>query len=187
MKNVKTLKPWKKFSPSAHGKSCAKAIIQSEAPGQKSISRSRKKMWTGSGGNKLRKTLKIFDHQLEDIFYITDVVKCQPPNDRDPTPTEIDNCSSFIRREIEIKTPEIILSFGRYALDFLSKNYKSIDQIPSGGITNLHNDDAYLKIKFEKFIVIPLIHPSSANLHIEYAIYRTHLSKIFEKIINVSN
>ncbi len=143
-------------------------------------------MWTGSSGSRLRNILRKLGYNLEDIFFITDVVKCLPPNNRDPFTNEIANCTHFLEKEITLIKPKYILSFGRYALDFLSKRFKAIQPIPYGKITTLHTNKGYPKVMFDEFSVFVLVHPSAAGRKpniLSYDNYRKHLLEIFELII----
>jgi len=65
---------------------------------------------------------KILDQLLADIkltrddVYITNVVKCRPPENRDPTPTEVATCSDFLLRQIELVNPRVIVTLGKFAM-----------------------------------------------------------------------
>jgi DNA polymerase len=48
--------------------------------------------------------------------YITNVVKCRPPNNRDPLPAEIEACRTYLQRQIELIKPRLIVTLGRYSL-----------------------------------------------------------------------
>ncbi len=48
--------------------------------------------------------------------YIANVIKCRPPGNRDPLPTEINNCSQWLDRQIELIHPKIIVTLGRYSM-----------------------------------------------------------------------
>lgn len=185
-----SLRPWEKFSSNSHGNFNSKAMIISEAPG--GVSFKNGKMWLGNGGIRLRNILRKLDSNLhlEDLFYMTDVVKCHPPNNRDPNQKEIQKCADFLSKEIEIIKPSIIISFGRFALDYLAVHFKSIDKIPSGKITALHSNKGFISIKFRDFEVIPLVHPVAANRFsekLDYDVYKSHISSIFKKITEINS
>ena len=101
----------KKFPTSSHGKLNAKYLLVSEAPGKESLF--RKQYWTGVGAQILRSCTTALNTTLEDIFYLTDIVKCWPSdnnNNRTPLESEIQNCSHFLTKEIEeLKTQVEIL------------------------------------------------------------------------------
>lgn len=105
------LVPWGKFPSDTHGRLNASAMIVSEAPGTRSLRRG--KFWRGQAGQRIRKVLSEFNVTIEDVFYLTDIVKCGPPNDRTPTREEINNCKDYFTREIAILNPKYILVFGR--------------------------------------------------------------------------
>ena len=52
--------------------------------------------------------------------YICNVLKCRPPENRDPTPEEVAKCSPHLRRQIDIVRPRVILAVGRFSAQFLS-------------------------------------------------------------------
>ncbi|HIE84487.1 MAG TPA: uracil-DNA glycosylase, partial [Dehalococcoidia bacterium] len=65
---------------------------------------------------------KLLDQLLADIkltrrdVYITNVVKCRPPENRDPTPTEVATCGDFLLRQIELVNPRVIVTLGKFAM-----------------------------------------------------------------------
>ena len=48
--------------------------------------------------------------------YIANVIKCRAPGNRDPLPTEINNCNQWLDRQIELISPKIIVTLGRYSM-----------------------------------------------------------------------
>jgi DNA polymerase len=59
-----------------------------------------------------------------DQVYIANVVKCRPPENRNPEPDELDACRPFIRRQVELIQPKVIVTLGRFALQsLLEKSY----------------------------------------------------------------
>ena len=92
----------KKFSPTSHGQLAGKYLLVSEAPGKESLL--RQQYWTGVGGQILRSCTKIAGTTLENLFYLTDIVKCWPNengSNRTALDSEIQNCSHFLIKEIE--------------------------------------------------------------------------------------
>ena len=53
--------------------------------------------------------------EREDVF-ITNVVKCRPPNNRDPEPDEIAACQPYLRRQLEVLDPALLVTLGRFSL-----------------------------------------------------------------------
>src|ERR1051325_1673533 len=59
-----------------------------------------------------------------DQVYIANVIKCRPPENRNPEPDELDACRPFIRRQVELIQPKVIVTLGRFALQsLLEKSY----------------------------------------------------------------
>ena len=71
---------------------------------------------------------KILDELLESIgidrskVYIANILKCRPPNNRDPDIDEINSCIEYLDRQIEIIQPSIISPLGRFACEYIFKN-----------------------------------------------------------------
>ncbi|SHJ98711.1 uracil-DNA glycosylase family protein [Pseudozobellia thermophila] len=162
-----------KFPSKSHGNQKPLAFIVSEAPGKDSLG--KKKYWVGTGGKILRECLP-YKTTLEDIFYLTDIVKCWPNDysgkNRKPKENEIENCSFFLTKEIHNLQPKIILSFGKTSSSFLLKREVEITR-EHGKITT-YNDKTKL---------ITLLHPSRIDRFMDRNLYKRQLSQLFEKII----
>jgi uracil-DNA glycosylase family 4 len=94
----------------------AKLMIIGEAPGfyedQQGLP------FVGKAGNLLNQMMHSVE-LFEQDFYIANVLKCRPPNNRDPKAEEIGECSSYLTRQIELLKPNLILALGRFAAQFL--------------------------------------------------------------------
>jgi DNA polymerase len=181
-KKCPKLEPWSKFPSNVHGNRNSSAMIVSEAPGTKSIRRG--KFWRGQAGQRIRKILTGFSFELEDIFYLTDTIKCCPPNDRTPFPDELENCRDFLNREIQILKPKYIVVFGKVALLYFLSNFVPKTPFIFKSMDDVQNDNGYKIIEFGTFTLIPLLHPSRANQFMTYDIYKRHLSEVFAFIVN---
>ena len=84
-----------------------------------------------------------------DQGFITNVVKCRPPNNRDPLPGEIDACRKHLQRQIELIGPRIIVSLGRYSLAWF---------FPREAISKVHGQ---AKVR-DGIYFIPMYHPAAA-------------------------
>ena len=71
--------------------------------------------FVGRAGDLLVKLLASIGWRREDVF-ITNVVKCRPPNNRDPQPDEIAACAPYLRRQLEVLDPAVIVTLGRYSM-----------------------------------------------------------------------
>lgn len=98
---------------------------------------------------------KFLDEMLESIgmdrstVYITNVVKCRPPGNRDPLPDEIAACSTYIDRQIELIDPKVIVTLGRFSMS---------RWFPTERISRIHGRPK----RFGKLMVVPMYHPAAA-------------------------
>lgn len=74
--------------------------------------------FVGNAGNKLNEIITAMGLQREDV-YITNVLKSKPPNERTPSPKEIEQCAIFLAKQVAIIKPEIIVALGAPAAKFL--------------------------------------------------------------------
>jgi DNA polymerase len=71
--------------------------------------------FVGRAGDLLVKFLRSIEWRREDVF-ITNVVKCRPPDNRDPEPDEIAACAPYLQRQLEILDPAVIVTLGRHSM-----------------------------------------------------------------------
>jgi uracil-DNA glycosylase family 4 len=71
--------------------------------------------FVGRAGGLLVRLLASIGWRREDVF-ITNVVKCRPPGNRDPEPDEIAACAPFLRRQLEVLDPAVVVTLGRYSM-----------------------------------------------------------------------
>ena len=71
--------------------------------------------FVGRAGDLLVKLLATIGWRREDVF-ITNVVKCRPPDNRDPQPDEIAACAPFLRRQLEVLDPAVVVTLGRFSM-----------------------------------------------------------------------
>jgi uracil-DNA glycosylase family 4 len=91
----------------------------------------------------------------EDV-YIGNVIKCRPPNNRNPKPEEIAVCAPFLREQIRSIWPDVIVCLGNFAAHFVLRTEM--------GITSLRG-------RFHQtghFVVMPTFHPAAALYHREW-------------------
>jgi DNA polymerase len=72
--------------------------------------------FVGRSGDLLEKFLAMIG-LTRDQVYIANVVKCRPPNNRDPLPSEIETCRPYLDRQIELIDPRVIVTLGRYSME----------------------------------------------------------------------
>ena len=71
--------------------------------------------FVGRAGGLLVQLLGSIGWQRDDVF-ITNVVKCRPPDNRDPQPDEIAACAPYLRRQLEALDPAVVVTLGRYSM-----------------------------------------------------------------------
>src|SRR5437660_12362484 len=71
--------------------------------------------FVGAAGQLLTEMLRGIDMRREDVF-ITNVVRCRPPGNRDPLPDELAACNAYTQRQIAVLDPKLIVTLGRYSM-----------------------------------------------------------------------
>jgi DNA polymerase len=107
------------------------------------------KPFVGRAGKLLTRILESVNLQREDV-YITNVVKCRPPNNRTPTQEEMGTCSSYLLAQLSVIKPKIIIPLGSTALTFFSDKKKVTITKERGKLSNWVDD-----VK-----LFPMFHPS---------------------------
>ena len=122
--------------------------------------------FVGAAGKLLTELLQSIGLERADI-YIANVIKCRPPNNRDPLPDEIDTCKPFLLQQIELIQPKLVCTLGNFATQTLLER--------KVGITKVRGQ----VIRLEHFVVFPLFHPAAA-LH--QGNLRVPLKEDFQKL-----
>jgi uracil-DNA glycosylase family 4 len=102
--------------------------------------------------------------------YITNVVKCRPPNNRDPRPEEISACLPFLRRQIAVISPKLIVCLGRIAASTVFK----LAHLKWSGMYRLHGRVFESTVEGVVVKIIATFHPASA-------FYRKEVRELLEK------
>ena len=127
--------------------------------------------FVGAAGKYLEELLTKIHLKREDVF-IGNVVKCRPPNNRDPLPDELAACSDYLERQIQVINPKVIVTLGRYSMARF---------LPNAKISDVHGQSFHIKGR----LVVPMFHPAAA-LHqpsLKVSIERdfTHLPELIAK------
>jgi uracil-DNA glycosylase len=85
-----------------------------------------------------------------DHIYIANVIKCRPPNNRDPEQDEVETCKPFLLQQIQLIRPKLVCTLGNWATQTLLER--------KVGITKVKAQAFYLK----DFVLFPLLHPAAA-------------------------
>ena len=124
----------------------ADIVIVGEAPGKNEDLEGEP--FVGRGGKLLDKILSAINLNRKEVF-ILNVLKCRPPENRDPKPQEISECEPYLKKQLQIINPKLIVTLGRVAAMTLLKTKDSL--------TSMRN-----KIhKYENIDVIVTYHPAA--------------------------
>lgn len=85
--------------------------------------------FVGRAGKLLDAMLKAIDLDRASTVYISNILKCRPPNNRDPLPDEVASCSDYLRRQISHIRPKIILAVGRIAAQNLLQSSMALSKM----------------------------------------------------------
>ncbi len=88
-------------------------VFVGEGPGQNEDQQGRP--FVGAAGGLLTELIGSIGWQRDQVF-ITNVVKCRPPGNRDPEPDEMAACAPYLRRQLEVLDPALVVTLGRYSL-----------------------------------------------------------------------
>ncbi len=105
--------------------------------------------FVGAAGKLLNELLESAGLSREEI-YIANVIKCRPPNNRDPEPDEVETCKPFLLQQIQLIQPKLVCSLGNWATQTLLE--KKV------GITKVRGQ----AIPLTDFVLFPLFHPAAA-------------------------
>src|SRR5215831_2061528 len=129
----------------------ADIIFVGEAPGYYEDKEGRP--FVGAAGKLLDQLLQEIGLQRSEIF-IANVLKCRPPQNRDPLPEEVEACKPYLWRQIELIKPRVICTLGNFATQLLLDKKVGITKV-RGQAFQRHN-----------YFVFPMLHPAAA-LHRE--------------------
>jgi uracil-DNA glycosylase family 4 len=108
------------------GNPSADLLIVGEAPGADEDRQG--KPFVGRAGQLLNRMLAAIQLSREQV-YIANVLKCRPPNNRDPKPEEATACNAFLERQIELIEPRVILAVGRISAQWLLQSDRPIGSL----------------------------------------------------------
>jgi uracil-DNA glycosylase len=146
----------------------AKILFIGEAPGRKEAETGRP--FTGAAGKFLDTLLNSINLDRQAV-YITNIVNDRPPDNRDPKPAEIKLYSPFLDRLIDIIRPEVIVTLGRFSMQYILEKYHS--EASGQPIGDLHGKHVPVQTPSGKIDVLPLYHPAAA-------LYNGSLRKVLE-------
>jgi mutator protein MutT/uracil-DNA glycosylase family 4 len=172
------MRDWRKFPGSAVGRRDARFVLVGEAPGIASIEQERQ--WTGAGGMIMRREIRRLGLDLEDLFYLTNAVKCWPaarahprrrPSNRSPLAREASRCHPFLAAELAALRPDVVVAVGAVAARAV------LDQ-------QIRLPDAHgRRFWTGEREVFVLLHPANASRHsLVWPDYRASLLALFGEL-----
>jgi len=103
--------------------------------------------FVGRAGQLLTKIIEAIGMTRQDV-YIANVIKCRPPQNRNPEPDEVEKCEPFLFRQIETIKPKVIVALGKFAAQSLLKTSEPITRIRGR------------EYKYRDAILMPTYHPA---------------------------
>ena len=104
--------------------------------------------FVGAAGKYLEELLEQVDIERKDV-YITNVVKCRPPGNRDPQPDEVSACKPYLDKQIDLVRPQLVVTLGRFSM----QRY-----FPGASISRIHGQPK----RVGSVIYYPMFHPAAA-------------------------
>lgn len=129
------------------GNSHASIMFVGEAPGANEDLKGEP--FVGAAGKILNDLLQSANLSRDDI-YIANVIKCRPPENRDPELDEVETCKPFLLQQIQLIRPKLVCTLGNWATQTLLER--------KVGITKVKAQAFYMK----DFVLFPLLHPAAA-------------------------
>lgn len=129
------------------GSADAEVMFVGEAPGFHEDQQGEP--FVGAAGKLLDQLLGEIGLQRDDV-YIANVLKCRPPGNRDPKPEEIEECKGYLRRQLELVDPKVVITLGNFATKLLLRR--------DVGITRLRGQ----VFPWWNRRLIPTFHPAAA-------------------------
>ena len=151
----------RKNSVPGEGSTDNRIMFIGEAPGYWEDSKG--KPFVGEAGKFLDTVLEEAN-LLRDNVFITNIVKCRPPNNREPSKEEIKTCSRYLDRQIQVIQPKIIITLGNHSTAYI---FRKIG-LPFDGITRVHGKFFEASISKIQTTIFPTFHPASALYNPKY-------------------
>lgn len=157
------------------GNENADILFVGEAPGRNEDEQGLP--FVGRAGKNLDEMLAKVGLSLKNI-YIANILKCRPPENRDPLPEEIKKHTPWLLEQIKEIKPKVICSLGNYATKFFLANGEVGDMKNQPGITSVHGKVRDMDFLGMQIKLIPLFHPAAI-------IYKRDLLPLWEKDMEI--
>ena len=134
----------------------AKIMFIGEAPGFNEDQKGRP--FVGRAGKILDELLEHIHLKREDV-YIANILKCRPPNNRNPNSEEIKKCTEYLEKQLEIIEPDIIIPLGNFSYQYIFKKY----DLPIEKISQNHGMIHKIQTLEKQLLIMPMYHPAVAT------------------------
>lgn len=151
-------------------------LFVGEAPGRREDEQGEP--FVGAAGKNLDKLLDSVGLSLDDI-YVANILKCRPPENRDPTPEEIAAHTPWLLKQIREMKPKVVCSLGNYATKFFMALGRVEEMKKMPGITQVHGKVRDIEMDGVGFRLLPLFHPAAIIYN------RTKLTPLWEKDMEI--
>ena len=117
------LHPHRTYLVFGSGNPDARLMLIGEAPGEEEDLQGQP--FVGKAGQLLTRILKAMGLERDEV-YIANILKCRPPQNRNPQPDEIETCQPFLRKQVEIIRPKVVCALGTFAAQTLLQTNEKI-------------------------------------------------------------
>ena len=149
------------------GNENASIVFIGEAPGKEEDLQGRP--FVGNAGKLLNEMINKIGLTRKDVF-IGNVLKCRPPKNRDPLPEEIEACSPYLLRQLNVIKPDVIVCLGRFSASFIFKHYNLEFSSISAVRGKVFNVECWGK----RISIIAIYHPAAI-------LYKPQLREMYER------
>lgn len=162
----------RKKAVAGEGPADADILFIGEGPGFHENEQGRP--FVGAAGKLLDELLGKIGLRRDEVF-ITNVVKCRPPGNRDPKPEEIEACTDYLEAQIQAINPKVIVTLGRFSMS---------RYLPHAKISEVHGQAFRVKGR----LVVPMYHPAAAlhqgslrpTLEKDFGLLPSYISEVHE-------
>ena len=150
-----------------YGDPQARTVIIGEAPGYRGADRTGVPFTSDRSGRRLQSLLIALglSHEVDPAVpaprlrdaYLTNVVRCNPPGNRNPTAQEVANCTSYLQAELDQIRPQIVVTLGAFAMGWAFREL--LGRRPPGGVRSLHGSTW----QAGPTTLLVLVHPARAS------------------------
>ncbi|MFH1505061.1 MAG: uracil-DNA glycosylase [Candidatus Omnitrophota bacterium] len=155
----------------------ARVMFVGEAPGANEDAQGRP--FCGKAGKILEELLGIAGLSREEVF-IGNILKCRPPNNRNPKDNEIEICTPYLDRQIELIKPAILCCLGNFSSGYIMKKLGLGMKVQ--GIMKIHGNIFIANVSYGKVLIMPMLHPAVVTYDMSK---KSILAKDFEQLKNI--